>query len=140
MWIDIQLKNKTDADKILKNTLYVLKERCKQHIFPPSLSKHLKSCMDVLVCIIKFDIENIDKNFETYKNDLHEAITQAEEKSQDSKYVLYNPITKNKLKNESAYIKYCEQAKDQFNCIEDMVKISRLDPYGPPAEFWDDFN
>jgi len=140
MWIDIQLKNKTEADKILKNTLNLHKERCKQRLAIVNISKNLKSCMDVLVSIIKFDIENIDKNFETYKNDLSEALTQAEEKTNDSKYVLYNPITKEKLKHESAYIKYCEQAKIQFDCIEEMVKISHLDPYGPPSELWDESN
>jgi len=136
MWIDLQLQNKTYAEKLLKNTLNVHKERCKQHLFPPSLSKHLKSCMTVLVCIIRYDIKNIKKNFETYKNDLSEGLTEAEEKSKDSKYVLYNPITKHKLKNESAYITYCEQAKNQFNIIEEMVRVSHLDPGGPPPEFW----
>tara|TARA_A100001201_G_scaffold142457_1_gene140725 strand:+ start:3738 stop:4502 length:765 start_codon:yes stop_codon:yes gene_type:complete len=138
IWIDLQNNNREHAKLILKavGNSYnkkpkSVKERTKQLV---------KSCMDVLVSIIKYDIENLKEKHNIYKDQLTTDMMEAEKLCHDNTYVFYNPRTNHRLKNDAAYLKYCEQAKEQNDCIQDLVDTVYLCPLGPPEEMIDSYS
>jgi len=105
--------------------------------YKASKRPRVKQQMDLLIAIIKFDIENVKTKFDIYKKMYTDEIMEAETSSQDNKFRIYCPDTDEIQVNEEAYLTYCEKAKKDFEQMTKLVEQAHLDPLGPPPDIWD---
>jgi len=128
MWVDVQYKIREKAKTVLQLNIksYKLEK-----------NPRVKSCMNLLISIIKYDIDNVKKNFEIYKDKYTDDIMDAEDKSKNNSFHIRSINNSNiKLSNDAAYLKYCATARDQITAITGLVDRVYLDPRGPPPELW----
>jgi len=127
IWIAIQQNVRESARALLTFSL--------KH-YKITKAPRVKYQMDLLISIIKFDIENIQTNFEIYKSQFTDEMMGAETSSQDNTFRIYCPDTDKTQVNDEAYLTYCNQAKQQVEQMTDMVARTYLDPRGPPPDMW----
>ncbi len=129
MWVTLQHNVRESARALLAHSL--------KH-YRITKAPRVKYQMDLLISIIKFDIENIQTNFDIYKSQYTDEMMGAETSSQDNKFRIYCPDTDDVLHNDEAYLTYCNQAKQQVEQMTNMVARTYLDPRGPPPDMWDE--
>jgi len=128
MWVTLQQNVRESARALLTFSL--------KH-YKITKAPRVKYQMDLLISIIKFDIENIQTNFEIYKSQFTDEMMGAETSSQDNTFRIYCPDTDEIQVNDEAYLTYCNQAKQQVEQMTDMVARIYLSPLGPPPDMWD---
>ena len=127
IWMALQQNVRESARAMLAHSL--------KH-YKITKAPRVKYQMDLLISIIKFDLENIQTNFDIYKSQFTDEMVMAETSSQDNKFRIYCPDTDEILHNDEAYLTYCNQAKKQVEQMTDMVARIYLDPRGPPPDMW----
>lgn len=138
IWVNVQLENRKRAEKSLS---YVLKDSKSLKKFKDSKLKEYQLQLNKYICtllvsIIKFDIQNITKNLDILKEQSCEFLLQAEQDLKTDKVVCMNSKTGEKIKSEQAYLEICNEAKEKMDFVDELVRVIKLDPWGPSPEQW----
>jgi len=129
IWVNIQNKVRSYASAMLG-------EECIP-VYKQTKHPRVKQQMEVLIAIIKYDIENIQTKFDIYKEMCIDDIMEAETMSQNDDFAIVDVHTNEVKTNEEAYVMYCDRAKKRVEHITMLVEKAYLCPLGPPAEMWD---
>lgn len=129
IWVNMQNKVRSYASAMLG-------EECIP-VYKQTKHPRVKQQMEVLIAIIKYDIENIQEKFDIYKEMCIEDIMDAEQKSRNNDFAICCVNTHEVKTNEEAYVTYCDRAKKRVEHMTELVAKAYLCPLGPPPEMWD---